>query len=277
MPDTTQNQSLARQLANKVPEITIFFWIIKILCTTVGETFADYINFNLNLGLTVTSIVMSAALIACLIVQIRSKRYVAGTYWLAVVLLSIVGTLITDNLTDKLGFPLIASTAVFSVALAATFIGWYASEKTLSIHSIRTRKREIFYWLTILFTFALGTAVGDLLAEKLQLGYLLSTGLFGLVIAVVTVAHYRFKLNAIAAFWIAYILTRPLGASFGDYLAQPTNSGGLGLGTTITSLIFLVLISGLVIYLTVTRKDTIKDDNVVGRLEPQPVITDTEE
>jgi uncharacterized membrane-anchored protein len=244
-----------KQLANKVPEITIFFWIIKILCTTVGETFADYINFDLHLGLTITSVVMSVALVACLIVQIRSKRYVAGTYWLAVVLLSIVGTLVTDNLTDVLGFPLIASTGVFSIALAATFIGWYVSEKTLSIHSVRTRKREIFYWLTILFTFALGTAVGDLIAEKLSLGYLLSTGIFGLVITAVAIAHYRFKLNAIAAFWIAYILTRPLGASFGDFLSQPTDSGGLGLGTTGTSFIFLALISGLVVYLTTSRKD----------------------
>jgi uncharacterized membrane-anchored protein len=266
MPDTNSTQTLMKQFANKVPEITIFFWIIKILCTTVGETFADYINFNLNLGLTITSAVMSVALIACLIVQIRSKRYVAGTYWLAVVLLSIVGTLITDNLTDVLGFPLVASTAVFSVALTATFISWYASEKTLSIHSVRTRKREIFYWLAILFTFALGTAMGDLLAEKLNLGYLLSTGLFGLAIAAVATAHYRFKLNAIAAFWIAYILTRPLGASFGDFLSQPTDTGGLGLGTTGTSFIFLALISAIVIYLTTTRRDTDSE------LRPEPVI-----
>jgi uncharacterized membrane-anchored protein len=265
MPD--RNQPLIKQLANKVPEITIFFWIIKILCTTVGETFADYINLDLNLGLTVTSVVMSIALIACLIVQVRSKRYVAGTYWLAVVLLSIVGTLITDNLTDKLGFPLVASTAVFSVALAATLIGWYASEKTLSIHSIRTRKREIFYWLTILFTFALGTAMGDLLAEKLSLGYLLSTGLFGLAIAVVTVAYYRLKFNAIAAFWIAYILTRPLGASLGDFLSQPAGSEGLGLGTTGTSLIFLALISGLVIYLTRSKRDTSSESQLEPAME----------
>jgi uncharacterized membrane-anchored protein len=256
MLDTNKSQTLTKQFANKVPEITIFFWIIKILCTTVGETFADYINFNLNLGLTVTSIVMSVVLIICLVIQIRSKRYVARIYWLAVVLLSVVGTLITDNLTDNLGISLIASTAVFSIALAATFIGWYASEKTLSIHSIRTRKREIFYWLAILFTFALGTAVGDLLAEKFSLGYLLSTGLFGLIIVAVTIAYYRFKLNAILAFWIAYILTRPLGASFGDFLSQPSSSGGLELGTTGTSFIFLTLIACLVVYLTTSKKDT---------------------
>lgn len=265
MLDTNKSQILTKQFANKVPEITIFFWIIKILCTTVGETFADYINFNLNLGLTVTSIVMSVMLAIGLVIQIRSKHYVAGTYWLAVVLLSVVGTLITDNLTDNLGIPLIASTVVFSIALAATFIGWYASEKTLSIHSIRTRKREIFYWLAILFTFALGTAVGDLLAEKFSLGYLLSTGLFGLIITVVIVAYYRFKLNAILAFWIAYILTRPLGASFGDFLSQPSSSGGLELGTTGTSFIFLTLIACLVVYLTKSKRDT------NSQLQPQPL------
>lgn len=254
--DTTQQPTLTRQLLNKVPEITIFFWIIKILCTTVGETFADYINMNLNIGLTMTSIIMSTVLLICLIIQIRSKRYVPGVYWLSVVLLSIVGTLITDNLTDNLGIALTTSTAVFSVALAVIFGIWYASEKTLSIHSIRTRKREIFYWLVILFTFALGTAFGDLVAEKFNLGYLLSTVIFGGVIAAVTFAYYKLNLNAVLAFWIAYILTRPLGASFGDFLAQPTHSGGLGLGTTITSLVFLGLILSLVIYLTVTRRDS---------------------
>ncbi len=187
MPNSSANESTIQKLANKVPEITIFFWIIKILCTTVGETFADYINFNLNLGLTMTSLIMSIALVACLIVQIRSKKYTPSLYWLAVVLLSIVGTLITDNLTDNLGVSLITSSVVFSVALAGTFAAWYASEKTLSIHSVRTVKREIFYWLAILFTFALGTAVGDLMAEKMNLGYLVSTGLFGLAIALLRV------------------------------------------------------------------------------------------
>lgn len=277
MPDNTPNESRIQKLANKVPEITIFFWVIKILCTTVGETFADYINFNLNLGLTVTSVIMSIALIISLVIQIRSKKYTPSMYWLAVVLLSIVGTLITDNLTDNLGVSLITSSIVFSVALAGTFTAWYASEKTLSIHSVRTVKREIFYWLAILFTFALGTAVGDLLAEKMHLGYLVSTGLFAVVIAAITFAHYRFKLNAIVAFWAAYILTRPLGASFGDYLSQPTNGGGLDLGTTITSLVFLTLIAVLVVYLTLTRKDTISSDAAHANLEPQPVPTDAEE
>lgn len=279
MPNSSANESTIQKLANKVPEITIFFWVIKILCTTVGETFADYINFNLNLGLTMTSVVMSIVLVVCLIVQIRSKKYTPSLYWLAVVLLSIVGTLITDNLTDNLGVSLVTSSIVFSVALAGTFTAWYASEKTLSIHSIRTVKREIFYWLAILFTFALGTAVGDLMAEKMNLGYLVSTGLFGLTIAFITFAHYKLKLNAIVAFWAAYILTRPLGASFGDFLAQPTDGGGLGLGTTITSVIFLTLIAILVIYLTFSHKDTTKDGTAPkgGSPQPGPVPIQTEE
>ncbi|MCK9905786.1 hypothetical protein MXD63_38080, partial [Frankia sp. Cpl3] len=178
-------------------------------------------------------------------------------YWLAVLLISVVGTLITDNLTDNYGVPLETTTIVFTLALIATFVASYSSEKTLSIHSISTTKREAFYWLAILFTFALGTAAGDLVAEGLDLGYVISALMFAALIGVVTIAHYGFKLNSVLAFWLAYILTRPLGASVGDYLSQPTDEGGLGLGATGTSAIFLVTILGLVIYLTKTRKDEI--------------------
>ncbi len=244
-----------RYIASKVPEITIFFWIIKILCTTVGETFADYLNGTLNFGLTNTTYVVSAILAVALFFQFRTKRYVAGIYWLAVVLISIVGTLITDNLTDNFGVSLITTTIIFSVALAACFVGWHYSERTLSIHSILTVKRETFYWLTILFTFALGTSAGDLTAERLNLGYLLSLVLFAVTIGAVTIAHKYFKLNAVLSFWIAYVLTRPLGASIGDYLSQSTTDGGLGLGTTVTSFIFLAAILATVIYLTVTKRD----------------------
>jgi uncharacterized membrane-anchored protein len=250
---------LGKKLLNKVPEITIFFWIIKILCTTVGETAADFLNMNLNLGLTTTTYIMSVLLVIVLAVQVISKRYIAGLYWLAVVFISVVGTLITDNLTDNIGVPLLTSTIAFSVILAGVFGLWYWSEKTLSIHSIRNRKRELFYWATILFTFALGTAVGDLVAEQFNVGYLLSIALFGGIIGLITVAHFKFKLNAVFAFWAAYILTRPLGASFGDLMSQPQDAGGLGLGTIGTSAIFLVLIFVFVIYLTVTRKDVISD------------------
>lgn len=244
-----------RALLNKVPEITLYFWIIKILCTTVGETFADFLNVNLHLGLTNTTYLMGGLLIVTLFFQFKARQYVAGTYWFAVVLLSIVGTLITDNLTDNFGVSLVTATLVFSVMLVVTFLAWHASERTLSVHTIHTTRREAFYWSAILFTFALGTAAGDLLAEQLQLGYLLSAFIFAALIALAAVAHLRFKLNAIFAFWFAYILTRPLGASIGDYMSQPRDQGALGLGTVVTSALFLVTILGLVVFLTITRKD----------------------
>ncbi len=244
-------------MLNKVPEVTLYFWIIKILCTTVGETAADFLNANLRLGLTGTTCVMGGLLLVALFFQMRSRTYIPLIYWLAVVLLSVVGTLITDNLTDNFGVSLVTTTIVFGIALGATFAAWFASERTLSIHSIFTSRRESFYWLAILFTFALGTAAGDLAAEHLKIGYLLSAVMFAGLIAIVTVSHLYFRLNAIAAFWIAYILTRPLGASLGDYLSQSRANGGLNFGTVGTSALFLVLISGVVLYLTVTRKDVV--------------------
>jgi uncharacterized membrane-anchored protein len=244
-------------MLNKVPEVTIFFWIIKILATTVGETAADNLNSSLSLGLTGTTYVMGSLLLIALFFQFRARKYVPGVYWLAVVLISIVGTLITDNLVDNYGVALETTTIVFSIALAATFAAWYASERTLSIHTIFTTRREAFYWLTILFTFALGTAAGDLVAERLGLGFFVSALIFGAMIAAVFIAHVRFRLNAILAFWIAYILTRPLGASLGDLLSQARVDGGLGLGTTVTTVLFLVTILSLVTYLTITRRDEI--------------------
>jgi uncharacterized membrane-anchored protein len=265
---TTPNTLAPRTMLNKVPEVTLFFWLIKVLCTTVGETFADNLNEKLKLGLTNTTYVMGALLVIALAVQFRARRYRPGVYWLAVVLISVVGTLITDNLTDNFGVSLVTTTVVFSVVLAAVFAGWYASEKTLSIHSIYTTRREAWYWLAILFTFALGTAAGDLTAEKMNVGYLNSALIFAGVIAVITAVHYalrarltashaRHTSNAVLAFWLAYILTRPLGASIGDYLSQPTADGGLGLGTVITSVIFLSTILVLVVYLSVTHSDEI--------------------
>lgn len=249
--------SVGRQMLNKVPEITIYFWTIKILCTTVGETASDFLSENLHWGLTGTALAIGGLLIIALFFQCASKRYIPGMYWLVVVLISIVGTLITDNLTDNFGVSLETTTIVFSVALAATFAGWYASEKTLSVHTIYTLRREAFYWLAILFTFALGTAAGDLAAESLNLGYLVSAIIFGALIAIITLAHLRFKLNAVLAFWIAYILTRPLGASLGDYLSQAHDDGGLGFGTVLTSALFLTTILITVIYLTITKKDAV--------------------
>ena len=254
--EANHSQSLGRMLLNKVPEITVFFWIIKVLCTTVGETAADFLNMNLNFGLTGTSIVTGILLAIALFFQFKTKKYVPSIYWLSVVLISVFGTLVTDNLTDSMGVPLEFSTIFFSIALALTFAVWYAKEKTLSIHSIVTRQREVFYWLAILFTFALGTAVGDLVAEGLGLGYLLTGIIVSGVVAVMAVA-WRMGLNSVLAFWIIYILTRPLGASLGDYLSQSTNHGGLGLGSTITSVVFLGAILAVVIYLTVTKRDVI--------------------
>lgn len=253
----------ARQMLNKVPEVTLYFWIIKVLCTTVGETFADFLNTNLGLGLNGTIVVMGALLLAVLVVQFRKDRYVPPIYWLAVVLISVVGTLITDKLTDSLGVSLVVSTAVFSVLLAVTFAVWFAFERTLSIHTIFTTRRETFYWTAILFTFALGTAGGDLMSEKLALGYWVAAAIFAGAIAVVAVLHFVFKLNAVLAFWLAYILTRPLGASIGDGMSQ-TGGGGLGLGTTVTSIIFLGTILPLVAYLSKTRIDQTSPD-VVAR------------
>nr|BFD87258.1 membrane protein [Streptomyces sp. Xyl84] len=240
---------------NKVPEVTAYFWIIKVLCTTVGETAADLLDEKAGLGLTGVSVLMSALLAVVLVVQFRTTAYRAGVYWLAVALISVVGTLISDNLTDDMGVPLEASTAVFALLLVAVFVVWYRRERTLSIHSVDTPGRESFYWLAVLFTFALGTAAGDLVSERMDLGYRLSAVLFGLAIAAVAVAHFALGLDAVCSFWIAYILTRPLGASIGDYLSQPAGDGGLGFGTVVTSGLFLAVILGLVVYLVVTRKD----------------------
>lgn len=243
------------KLFNKVPEVILFFWVIKILVTTVGETAADFLGFNLNLGLTGTSVVMTTLLLFLLAAQLKARRYLPWLYWVTVVSISIVGTLITDNLTDHFGIPLEITTAAFSLALLATFAVWYAKERTLSIHTIHTRRRELYYWSAILFTFALGTAAGDLLAERMNLGYANSALIFGGLIAAVAFAHYILKANGILTFWMAYILTRPLGASLGDYLSQPAANGGMGLGTVRTSVLFLAAISSLVLYLTMTRKD----------------------
>ena len=261
----TRMRKNAMQMLNKVPEVTLYFWIIKIMATTVGETAADFLSVNLHFGLTGTSVVMGALLGIFLIMQVRVRKYVPWLYWLLVVLISIVGTLITDNLVDNFGVPLETTTMAFGLALLATFATWYASEKTLSINTIFTTKREMFYWAAILFTFALGTAAGDLAAEGLKLGYAYSALMFGALIGVVTIVYYVFKANAVLSFWIAYILTRPLGASFGDYLSQSAANGGLGLGSVVTSFIFLTTILGLVIYLTVSRKD------VQGQLENEAI------
>jgi uncharacterized membrane-anchored protein len=252
---TTSNMLIdsATQPANRVPEVTIDFWLIKLMAVTMGETAADYLAVNLGLGLTATSLIMALVLAVAMFFQLRQKKYVPWSYWLAVVLISIVGTLVTDNLVDNFGVPLIVTTVVFSVALAATFIVWYGSERTLSIHSISSNRRELFYWLAILFTFALGTAAGDLVAEQFGIGYYATGIMFGMIITSLALGYFMLGLDAILAFWLVYVLTRPLGASLGDLLSQPLEYGGLGLGTVITSSIFVTVIVAIVAYMTAVR------------------------
>jgi uncharacterized membrane-anchored protein len=244
-----------RTAANKAPEVTAFFWIVKVLATTVGETAADYLNETLGFGLTATSIVMTVLLAVVLVAQFHSRGYRPPVYWLAVVLISVVGTLLTDNLTDGLGVPLLASTIVFAVLLTATFLTWHRVEGTLSIHAIDSPRREASYWLAVLFTFALGTAAGDFVAETTGIGYLSSVLLFAVAIAVVAVLRFGLRLNAVGTFWAAYVLTRPLGASLGDLLSQDRADGGLGLGTTVTSVLFLAAILAVVVHLSLSRVD----------------------
>jgi len=236
-------------MLNKVPEVTLAFWVIKVMSTTVGETGADYLAVHVGLGTALTDGIMAALLVGALLLQLRTWRYVPWIYWLTVVLVSVVGTQITDALTDGLDVSLYLSTTLFALALAATFAIWYSLERTLSIHTIVSKRRELFYWAAILFTFALGTAAGDLATEALQLGFRLGVVIFGGLIALVTLAYYR-GANPILTFWIAYILTRPLGASLGDFLSQAKTYGGLGLGTVFTSATFLIVIVILVASLT---------------------------
>lgn len=247
------SNSDSRPQYNRVPKVAFDFWLIKLMAVTMGETAADYLGVNLGLGLTKTSLLMAGVLMVALWFQFRQKKYVPWSYWLAVVLVSIVGTLVTDNLVDNFGVPLLTTTIIFTVALATTFALWYNSEKTLSIHSIFTTSREAYYWLAILFTFALGTAAGDLVAEQFGLGYMATGILFGMIITSLSVGYFILGLDAILGFWLVYILTRPLGASFGDFLSQPREYGGLAMGTIATSVIFLGAIAAIVAYMSLTH------------------------
>jgi uncharacterized membrane-anchored protein len=249
----------ARELSywlNKVPEITLSFWIVKIMSTTVGETAADFLAVGAGLGQGLTRAVMAVLLATALTLQLRKRRYTPWNYWLTVVLVSVVGTQITDLLTDGLGVSLYVSTTVFALLLAAIFAVWWHVERSLSIHRIVTRRRELFYWAAILCTFALGTAAGDLATEALHLGFARGAIAFGALIGL-TYAAWRLGGNAVLTFWIGYILTRPFGAALGDLLTQATNYGGLGLGAMNTSALFLTVITALVAveqYVVVQRR-----------------------
>jgi uncharacterized membrane-anchored protein len=255
---------LARQLLRKVPEVTIFFWIVKLLTTAMGESTSDYLVYHINPYVAV--VLGGVGLVVSLALQLLVRRYIAWIYWLAVVMVAIFGTMAADVLHVVLGVPYLVSTTFFAVALAVIFIVWYRSERTLSIHSIVTTRRELFYWATVIATFALGTALGDLTAASpdatsgglasatLGLGYLASGVLFAVLFALPFLGRRFFGLNEIVAFWIAYILTRPLGASFADWFGKPF-FGGLGLGDTWVALVLTILIVIFVGYLTITRKD----------------------
>lgn len=244
----------ALQAARKVPEVTIFFWIIKLLTTGMGETTSDYLVYHIDPYLAVA--LGGIGLVVSLLLQLAVRRYIPWVYWLAVVMVAIFGTMAADVVHIVLGVPYLISSIGFAVALAAIFAGWYTSEKTLSIHSITTRRRELFYWATIMATFALGTAVGDMTASTLGLGYFASGLLFAVLFALPGLAYWLVGLNEVVAFWFAYIMTRPLGASFADWFGKPHSVSGLGLGTGQISLVLAVLIAGFVGYVTVTRKDT---------------------
>ncbi|ARF57231.1 COG4705 family protein [Streptomyces gilvosporeus] len=243
----------ARNAMSKVPEVTVYFWIIKLLTTGMGETLSDYLAHLLD---PVTAVgIAGVALLVTVVVQFWVRRYVAWIYWTAIVMVSVFGTMAADVAHVGLGVPYLTSTLVFLGVLAAVFAIWYASEKTLSIHSIYTRRRESFYWATVLATFALGTAAGDMTAGTMALGYLGSIGLFAAVMAVPALGRWKFGLGAIPSFWFAYVVTRPLGASIADWMAVSVRRGGLGLGTGPVSLYWLIAIVGFVAYVAVSRKD----------------------
>ncbi|WP_329371728.1 COG4705 family protein [Streptomyces sp. NBC_01483] len=239
-------------LASKVPEVTLYFWVIKVLTTGMGETASDLLAKKLG---PIPAVGLGGlALVVALTIQLKARRYVAWIYWTAIVMVSVFGTMAADVLHVGLGVPYTISTPFFMAALAAVFAVWYASEKTLSIHSVRTRRRELFYWATVLATFALGTAAGDLSAT-IGLGYLGSAVLYAVAMAVPAVMHKWGALNAVAAFWTAYVITRPLGASVADWMALGHTRGGLGLGLGPVTLSWTVAIIGFVAYLAVSRND----------------------
>jgi uncharacterized membrane-anchored protein len=252
----SQPVQITKLAMRKVPEVTIYFWIVKLLTTAMGESTSDYLVFHIYPYVAV--VVGCVGLVVALILQLSVRRYIAWVYWLAVVMVAIFGTMAADVIHVVLGIPYIVSTSFFLVALIVIFIVWYASEKTLSIHSIYTFRRELFYWAAIMATFALGTAAGDMTAATLRLGYFDSGVLFAVLFLLPALAYRFLGANEIATFWFAYIMTRPLGASFADYFGKPF-LGGLGLGDTKVALVLTIVIIIFVGYLTVTRKDTPKE------------------
>ena len=241
------------KILSKVPQITVFFWIIKVLTTGMGEVTSDFLAHLMDPAIAVA--IAGIGLLVSLAIQLGSRKYVAWIYWLTVIMVSIFGTMAADVLHVGFGIPYAASTSFFAVALSGILGGWYLSERTLSIHSIFTRRRELFYWATILTTFALGTAAGDMTASTMHLGYFNSGLIFAVLIALPALGYWLMGINEIFAFWFAYIMTRPLGATFADWIGVPASRGGLGIGTGVVSLVLTLLIIGFVTYVTMTKKD----------------------
>jgi uncharacterized membrane-anchored protein len=237
----------------KVPEVTILFWIVKLLSTALGESTTDYLVFQIDPYVAVG--LGFVGLCTALVLQFAVTRYVPWIYWFAVVMVAVFGTMAADVMHVVLGISYLASTLFFALALAVVFVAWYASERTLSIHTINTRRREVFYWATVIASFALGTAAGDMTASTLGLGYFASVILFAVLFLAPGVAWRYFALNAVFAFWFAYVVTRPLGASFADWLGKST-LGGLGLGDGPVALVLGALIVACVAYLTLAERVT---------------------
>jgi uncharacterized membrane-anchored protein len=245
--------TVVRQAVSKVPQITIFFWVTKLLTTAMGEATSDYLVRVLNPVLAVG--LGGLALIAALVMQFRSPRYVPWIYWLAVAMVAVAGTMAADVLHKQFGVPYAVSTPFFAIVLAAVFVVWHRTEKTLSIHSITTPRREAFYWAAVMSTFALGTAAGDLLATTFKLGYFSATLLFVGLILIPMVGYWRFHMNGVLAFWFAYVVTRPIGASFADWTGKSRSLTGLGWGDGYVALVLTFLIVIMVGYLTVSGRD----------------------
>jgi len=252
---------LPEPVAAKVPEITLAFWVIKLLTTAGGEATSDYLSLGSHL---VGAVVETGLLVIGLVWQFRVRRYTAAAYWFLAFAIAIFGTGVSDTLHLTVGIPYAGTTLLWAVVLAGIFIVWYRSERTLSIHSIITRRREMFYWATVFATFALGTALGDFTATTLGLGYFGSVVLFFVVILIPAIAWRGFGLNAIVAFWSAYVVTRPLGASVADYVSKPTSLSGVGFGDGRTALIAAVAVAVGVAYLAVTRRDIQDPAGTVG-------------
>jgi uncharacterized membrane-anchored protein len=264
---TQTRAAAAEPLAAKVPEITLLFWVVKVLTTGIGESASDFLG---QVSVPLAGLVGIVGIVVALRLQLRARAYRAPVYWLAVLMVAVFGTMAADGVHDGASLPYSLTTAFYALVVAAIFFFWHRSEGTVDIHSITTRRRERFYWAAVLATFALGTAAGDLTAMPLNLGFFASGLLFAAIIAVPALAWWRMGLNAVAAFWAAYVVTRPLGASFADWLGKPHAQTGLGLGDGAVTGLGLLAFIGLVAYVAATRRDVQRPAAEAGLAEAVP-------